>query len=217
MARLNLSQLATHGDKHPSVNKIDKCEQIIQGAMAEFLKRGYASTSMDRIATAAGVSKQTLYSYFQDKEALFAAIVERMASKQIELLFSNAPLEGKPEVVLREFAIKALTNSMNQPAHLSFMRLMIGESERFPHLTQLFIRSCIQPGIQMLTQYLASHPELNILDPEATARIFAGSLIAFIINMEVMHGKHIFPMDSDRLIDSLIDLLMARADTFSPS
>ena len=62
-------------------NSGEKAEQILQGAMAEFLVHGYAATSMDRVASAAKVSKATVYSYFQDKEALFTALVEQLAEE----------------------------------------------------------------------------------------------------------------------------------------
>ncbi len=82
------------------------------------------------------------------------------------------------------------------------------QSGRFPHLAQTFIRNGFGLGIQILTQYLASHPELWISDPEATARIFAGSVMSYIMTMEMLHGKHVMPMSSDRLINSLINLII---------
>ncbi|MGC1247708.1 MAG: TetR/AcrR family transcriptional regulator, partial [Spirulinaceae cyanobacterium] len=48
--------------KQPSKNKSDKGQAILAGALQVFTKHGYAAASMDRIASAAGVSKPTLYS-----------------------------------------------------------------------------------------------------------------------------------------------------------
>jgi TetR/AcrR family transcriptional regulator, regulator of autoinduction and epiphytic fitness len=56
----------------------EKAEAILTGGMQEFLAHGYAGTSMDRLATVAGVSKATVYSYFQDKEGLFTALIEQL-------------------------------------------------------------------------------------------------------------------------------------------
>ena len=55
-----------------------KAEKILSGAIQEFLVRGFAGTTMDGVAAAAGVSKTTVYSYFQDKESLFLALIERL-------------------------------------------------------------------------------------------------------------------------------------------
>jgi TetR/AcrR family transcriptional regulator of autoinduction and epiphytic fitness len=51
---------------------------ILDAAVAEFRHSGYETTSMDRIATRAGVSKRTVYNHFPSKEALFAQILERL-------------------------------------------------------------------------------------------------------------------------------------------
>ena len=61
----------------------DKSEQILQGAMQEFLAHGYAGTSMDKVAKTGGVSKATVYSYFADKEGLFVALVQRLRRKKV--------------------------------------------------------------------------------------------------------------------------------------
>ncbi len=58
----------------------EKVEAILQGAMQEFLANGFAGTTMDKVTAAAGVSKTTVYSYFQDKEKLFIALIERLIS-----------------------------------------------------------------------------------------------------------------------------------------
>jgi len=49
---------------------------ILEAAGTSFLERGLEDTSMDRVAREAGVSKQTVYSHFQSKEALFEAVIE---------------------------------------------------------------------------------------------------------------------------------------------
>jgi hypothetical protein len=55
---------------------------------------------------------------------------------------------------------------------------------------------------------LASHPELKLPDPEATARIFIGSLVYYQLTQDMMHGKEILPMDRDRLIEGLMHLIL---------
>ncbi|WP_375515190.1 TetR/AcrR family transcriptional regulator [uncultured Nostoc sp.] len=187
-------------------NSVDKVEQILQGAMQEFLQHGYAGTSMDRVAVAAGVSKATVYSHFQDKEGLFKVLLEQLTSKKNSSIFGTEPIEGEPAVILHQVTTKALEQMINDKEHSAFMRVVIGESGRFPELAQICVRAMIKPVAQTLTQYLAA-PELNIPDPEATARILLGALVHFHITQNVMHGKDIVPMESDRLIDALTHLI----------
>lgn len=193
-------------------NSTDKVEKILQGAMQEFLAHGYAATSMDKVAEAAGVSKATVYSHFQDKEGLFKALIEKLARKRFQSILGTQPLQGEPYIVLRQLAKTALNQMVDDPEYQSFERLLIGESARFPALAQIFIGSIAKPAIDTISKYIASRPELHIPDPEATARILIGSLVHFVMTQEIMHGKEIMPMESDRLIDALTHLIVNCAE-----
>lgn len=190
----------------------EKREQILQGAMQVFLTDGYAGTSMDRAAAAAGVSKQTLYSHFQDKDGLFMALIERVTLERTRLDDSLDHLKGDPETMLRQVAALYLAKMADQE-YLALLRVIIAESARFPELAQLYTRTVIQKVHIALTHYFRSHPELGIPDPEATARIFWGTLVAFLMAQELLDGKSIMPLDAERLIDSLITLLLASRST----
>ena len=88
------------------------------------------------------------------------------------------------------------------------MRVIIGESGRFPQLARAFVRNIEQTSFRLLHQYFETCPQLNLADPEATARIFIGSIVHFLIVQEMLHGKDIVPMERDRLIDTLIDSIV---------
>ncbi|NJK37184.1 MAG: TetR/AcrR family transcriptional regulator [Oscillatoriales cyanobacterium RM2_1_1] len=186
---------------------MDKAEQILNGAIPEFLKHGYSCTSMDRIAKAAGVSKQTLYSHFSDKDGLFTALVERIACEKFQMVWAH-PLEGPPDQVLRELAKRILMENIDDEDYLGFCRLIIAESHKRPDLAHVFLRNLIQPAIEILTTYLKDCPQLKIADPEATARIFVGALIHFILIQRGLHGQSLMPMDTSRLVESLVQMIV---------
>ncbi|NEQ36748.1 MAG: TetR/AcrR family transcriptional regulator [Okeania sp. SIO3I5] len=188
---------------------VDKAEQILRGAIPEFLKNGYACTSMDKVAKAAGVSKQTLYSHFTDKEGLFTALVKRMATKKYNFVCSQ-PLEGEPKQVLRNLADRILTENINDSEYLEFVRLIIAESGNYPDLSKLFLNQVAKPAVEIVTKYLQENPELNLEDPEATARIFVGSLVYFILNQKVLHGIEVMPMTAERYVDNLVALIVRK-------
>ena len=197
----------------------EKTEAILEGAMGEFLAHGYAATSMDRVAAAAGVSKATVYSHFQDKQSLFTALIQRLMKGKYKTIFGleNAQsLEGEPSVVLRNVAANMLDNATNNLQLQSFMRVIMGESGRFPELAQPYVQELAKPVIELLSHYLGSRSELKLADPEATARIFIGSLVYFVILQEVMHGKEILPMGQDRMIDTLVDLIVSGHSNTTP-
>ncbi|HEY9893395.1 MAG TPA: TetR/AcrR family transcriptional regulator [Candidatus Sericytochromatia bacterium] len=192
----------------------EKAEAILEGAMQEFLAHGYAATSMDKVAVAAGVSKATVYSHFKDKEGLFTAIIQQLAEKKTSILHLNdlQTLECEPSVVLRQMATNMLDFTTNDQQFLCFVRLIIGESGRFPELARAFVYNFDLSGCAVLGQYLASHPELKISDPNATARVFIGALVHFVITQEMMHGKDVVPLERERLVNSLIELIASTND-----
>jgi len=60
-------------------------EHLIQVAAEEFAERGYEGASVNRIIARAGISKGSLYYYFDDKADLYATVVERATARMIEL------------------------------------------------------------------------------------------------------------------------------------
>ena len=188
-----------------------KQEQILQGAIRVFLKEGYARTSMDRVSASAGVSKQTIYSHFQDKEGLFKALIERLTIACFESIFSTEKLHGEPAILLRQVAEIYLTKVADNPDYLGLLRLMITESQNFPELAKLYTQTVVQRGRQMLSQYFTSHPELGITDPEAMAHIFFGSLVSYVILQEILYGKELMILSRDRLVDSLMNVVMSQS------
>ncbi|MEH2457883.1 TetR/AcrR family transcriptional regulator [Nostoc sp.] len=193
----------------PAINP--KQEQILQGAIRVFLKEGYARTSMDRVSASAGVSKQTIYSHFQDKEGLFKALIERLTLACFQSIFCTEKLQGEPEILLRQLAEIYLTKVADNPDYLALLRLIITESQNFPELAKLYTQTVVQRGRQMLSQYFASHPELGITDPEAMAQIFFGSLVSYVIVQDLLYGKELMFLSRDRLVDSLINVVISQS------
>ncbi len=189
---------------------VEKVGAILAGAMQVFLEHGFAATTMDQVSAAAGVSKTTVYSHFQDKEGLFNALIQELVQKKYcsILNFQQAQsVSDEVSVSLRQLASHVLNNNNTNQQWVAFIRLIIGESGRFPELARAFVSNLEKVSLQDLSQFLASHTELNLSDPEATARIFIGTLVHFLIIQELLHGKDILPMESERLIDNLIDLI----------
>ncbi len=195
---------------------VEKVEAILRGAMQEFLTHGFAATTMDKVTAAAGVSKTTVYSYFQDKEKLFIALIERLITTHECVLNEQSPeiFQGEPAEVLAALANYFLDQFSKKvsdtPEFLDLMRLMIGESGRFPMLAQHMV-SCIDKSIvQIVTQYLCSQPELQLTDPEATTRIFLGAMVHFTMIEYMLQSGEVMPMERERLVNCLVSLIVAK-------
>lgn len=75
-------------------------QQMLDAATEIFGKHGYHGASMDQIAEAVGISKPMLYAYFDSKEGLFSACIERAGGEVIESVRSSYDPSRSPEQVL---------------------------------------------------------------------------------------------------------------------
>jgi TetR/AcrR family transcriptional regulator, regulator of autoinduction and epiphytic fitness len=188
-----------------------KADQILYGAMQEFLARGYAAASMDRVASLSGVAKATIYSHFGDKESLFKALVESMAKRRMATIMSRLDLDQPPREALKSLFRYAVEDCYENPEFHDFKRVLVGESGRFPELAKTFVKHLSKPGIEALTIYFRDCPTFDFPDPEAIARIVIGAMIHFVLLQKIMHGEEIIPMEIDRIIVGLEYLLFPNA------
>ncbi|MEO0369265.1 MAG: TetR/AcrR family transcriptional regulator [Pseudomonadota bacterium] len=215
-ARKRTIKKAKNNNNSDTSLSVEKVEAILQGAMQEFLTHGFAATTMDKITATAGVSKATVYSYFQDKERLFIALIERLVTTSQGALNQKNPeiFQGEPEKVLADLANNLLNqfdkNFSDRPELLNLIRLMIGESGRFPMLAQYMVRNIDEKFFQVVAKYLRSHPQLQLTDPEATTRVFMGTLVHFTMIEYMLQAGDIMPMERQRLIDCLVNLIVGK-------
>jgi AcrR family transcriptional regulator len=130
-----------------------KRRQILDGAREVFLAEGFDGASMGSIAKAAGVSKGTLYVYFDSKEALFEALTTAERSGLAEVLFHLD--ESDPDVAsaLRRVGM-SLLEMMVRPDHVSSVRMVIGAADKFPRFAQSFYAAGPAFGAARLKAYL---------------------------------------------------------------
>jgi TetR/AcrR family transcriptional regulator, mexJK operon transcriptional repressor len=161
-----------------------KRAQILAGAMTTFMREGFAATSMEQIAKEAGVSKGTLYNHFDSKQALFSTIIENECARIHGQVFDLTEITGKPEAVLMKVGI-GFVSSVLDPHAMSLYRNMIAESQRFPELGLLFMRSGPDAGSRSLGKYLrrlANEGLLSVQDEVQAAHQFISLCDAGMVN-----------------------------------
>lgn len=167
-----------------SSRQLAKRAQIAAAARRLFLDQGFAGTSMDAVTTEAGVSKQTLYSYFPTKVELLAEVLYGSMSKL--MLDPPEPAQLHTLDDLREtllgFATHITVNLM-RPDSIALVRLVLGEAFRVPELRRAF-RDAL-PG-QMLARTAALLQEaaaaglIQISDPVLGARMLIGPIMTYV-------------------------------------
>jgi AcrR family transcriptional regulator len=149
----------------------DKRAQILKGAREVFLARGFDAASMGDIARAAGVSKGTIYVYFENKERLFATLVEEECRVIGDWMNVLDPAEHDVRAALIKLG-RGYLEALMRPGHIAWLRTVIGATEQFPELGQVFLNSGPRRGIDRLTEWLRTRigdGELRIDDVELAA------------------------------------------------
>lgn len=171
---------------------------ILEAATRVFLDNGFRGTSMDTIARAANVAKQTVYQHFVDKERLFAEVVRGAVnavsdpvSAEIKQLGSGDDLAAD----LTKLAVRQL-GAVLQPRVLALRRLVIAEACRFPELGQAFFDQGpgrTMNGLAARFAELSREGQLRIDDSSTAAAEFNWLVMAAPINEAMLLGRTTFP------------------------
>lgn len=154
-----------------------KKNQIILAASQLFLRDGYTKTSLDAVSQLAKVSKQTVYSHFDNKDALLKAV--------IELKVTQYQLDHTVTSIESDHISSCLTSLGEQFMALlcdsdviAMYKLIISESDTNPTIAALFYEAGPQAVIDSLTEYLitVSHQKIAPGRANELAVMFFNSL-----------------------------------------
>jgi TetR/AcrR family transcriptional repressor of mexJK operon len=189
---------------------------IREAAAALFLERGYQGTSLDQIAAAAKVSKQTIYTHFANKEELFADLVLGNAERVDEFvatMLRTFNAASDTESGLRELA-RLYIRFLVRPEVLRLRRLVIAEAGRYPALARTYyerVPQRVYSALAALFHDLSDQGRLQLEDPLVAAHHFAW----LTIGSHLDHGMFFDPIttnaaaDLDRSADAAVRVFLA--------
>ena len=119
-----------------------------------------------------------------------------------------ARVDAPPRECLRQLCTALMERMTQDELYFDFLRLTIGESGRFPQLAQVFLKNFTRVGIAAFTEILSTYPALKGRDVETITRVMTGSLIAHVLTQYVMHGRQVVPIEEERIIDAIVDLVL---------
>jgi TetR/AcrR family transcriptional repressor of mexJK operon len=171
-----------------------KDREIIHAATTAFVSKGYDGTSMEEIATNAGVSKQTIYKHFRDKETLFSEVVQSTATQTNDvvevvtaLLSETTYMEGGLHQLARHLMAMLMDDEL-----LKLRRLIIANADRMPQLG----RSWYEKGFERMLASMASCFEkltsrglMRTNNPQLAASHFFGMLLWIPMNEAMFTGN----------------------------
>ncbi|WP_350279722.1 TetR/AcrR family transcriptional regulator [Kribbella sp. HUAS MG21] len=195
-----------------------KRRAILTAATEVFLQHGYLGASMDEVAARAGVSKQTVYKQFENKEKLFAEIVLGTSDQLMDGLLQAYvdTLEGASDAreALRALALRLL-QSLTADSVLQLRRLVIAEADRFPEVCGAWFTSGFEKSLDALGQALTRLSDRGLLreldDPTLAAYQFAGLVMYKPMNRAMFAGTRQRPKpgEPEALADRAVDVFLA--------
>jgi len=165
--------------------QLAKREQISSAARRLFLADGFANTSMDAVTAEAGVSKQTLYTYFPTKIDLLAEVLYG-SIRELGIRPPQAPQTLESVEDLRDTLLglaTLITRSLMQPDAIALMRLVLGEAFRVPEL-RAAVRNALPAQLLGMTsallQQAADRKLIKVADMDVSSRLFVGPVMTYV-------------------------------------
>lgn len=185
--------------RHAAGGDPAKRQQILDGARRVFMSLGFDGASMGDIARAAGVSKGTLYVYFDSKEALFSALVaeeRQLAKRDYDFALDAASEDVAGE--LKRYG-RSFIGYVTRRENVAAVRTVMGIAERFPNVGHAFYEDGPKRGLSHLRAFIegqAAAGRLAVADPTMAAEQLRALFYAGIFN-ELLFGVRSIPPEAE--------------------
>jgi AcrR family transcriptional regulator len=191
--------------------KDERAPEILDAALACFAEKGFAASRMDDIARRAGISKGTIYLYFESKEAVFKALAQRAIGGRIQAIAGQLQtFEGSTPELLRMVltmvgAIASTSDAVVLP------RLVLAESGNFPELAEFWRHEIVDRGLGLLEAIVRrgqSRGEFRPMPPQHGARLCVAPLLVIMLWRSVFARFDAVPYDYQGLVETHIQTLL---------
>lgn len=185
--------------------------EILNAARDLFVEKGFAATRLEEVARRAGVSKGTVYLYFESKEALFKAMVRENIVSMLERSEQRVQTFQGPSAELLEELLRGWWVTLHDSRLTGVPRLIFSEAVQFPDLARFYFDEVVQRGRRLFAAILRrgiERGEFREIDVDYTVRVLQAPLVMALIWKHTMVKCRIDPFDFDRHLDVLIDTLL---------
>ena len=189
-----------------------KRRQIIEGARQVFLALGFDRASMDEIARAAGVSKGTLYVYFDNKQRLFEELIIEDRRDQAERIVKVDFADPDIRANLMRFGV-SLAERLQMPQTIALSRVVIAASAHIPEIGRTLYAAGPGYGISYISSYFdakCAEGRLSMLDTKLAAAQFIELCMCMILKPIMFNVSG--PSSPERIetvVTSAVDMILA--------
>ena len=188
-----------------------RAPEILEAALACFADKGFAATRMDDIAAHAGITKGTIYLYFESKEAVFKALARQEVGARLAAMTATVDgFEGATADLLR-LVLSTMGGVVRTSDAVILLRLLLAEAGNFPELGEFWRREVIDRGLGLLERIVrrgVARGEFRDLPPQHAARLCVAPMLLVALWRTVFGKYDAEPYDYQGLIDSHIDTLL---------
>jgi AcrR family transcriptional regulator len=149
--------------------------EILASALQEFVEKGYTATRLEDVARRAGVTKGTMYLYFDNKEALFKEMIRHYLLPGIEETERvAAEHQGSSRELMTLLFRRWWERWIEQPRVAGLVKLVMAESANFPDIAAFYHRDVFERQLAILSRTLQrgiERGEFRPVDVRATAAL----------------------------------------------
>jgi len=196
--------------------------ELVKAALDLFVEKGFAATRVDEVATRAGVSKGTLFLYFESKEDLFKAVIrENIANLFPAWNEEFKTFEGSNAEMLHYAMDLWWLNVGNTPAS-GIVKLVISEAQNFPEVAAFYQKEVVEPGTSLLQSILQRGVDRGEFRSMDTSKSVFSMIAPMIFLMMWKHSMGACAasaniIDPKEFIHMHVDLLLHGMSTKSPT
>lgn len=190
----------------------DRPREICAAALDVFAEKGFAAAKLDEIAKRAGVSKGTLYLYFEDKEQLFRAVVRDTVVPNVENLRAAIIQTGLPFADLVRLFLGQFVEIANRVPIGAVAKMVISESRNFPELAKVWHDEVVSKGIGTLTALIEmGQAKGEVRDGDARLHAFTlmGPMLMGLLYRETLEPVGGAPLDFGALARQHADTVLS--------
>jgi|SRR6185312_11701909 len=191
--------------------KDERGAEILEAALASFAEKGFAATRMDDIARRAGVSKGTLYLYFDSKQALFKALARASIGAQLAAVRAHVEAHKGSSAELLRFVLAMIGNFAATSDRVVLGRVLLAEAGNFPELAEFWRREIIDQGLGVLGAIIRrgqAQGEFRSMPVEHAARLCVAPIVFLVFWRAVFARFDSTPYDYQGLVQAHLDTLL---------
>jgi len=186
-------------------------DEILEAAKQVFGESGYAGTKLDAVARRAGVSKGTLYHYFDGKEALFREMVRaKVVAALAHAEETVRTFDGSSRELL-VILISGMYRRLRDEGLARVGRVVQAELPSFPELAQFYFEEVILRSRRLVSRVLergVASGEFREVDHGFAARGLASLLVHTAQLQCFFHDFDPDQLSDEAALGGLVDLFL---------